>query len=228
MKFTLVRTLGTDTETLGYLEKDGKHICYTLEDAVRDKKIKAETCIPYGEYKVKVTYSPRFNRPLPLIWNQDSNLSVRAANGDVWEGIRLHGGNTHLDTEGCPLVAYNQYINKPNKFTKSGKSYTVNNWIQGTAEKEVLNLLNDGKTHDLSIIHVDALKKETLYRLRNPMMKDDYIVKLQKALNKFGNNLVVDGWFGYNTHIAVMNFQSLNSLQVDGIVGKETAFLLNI
>lgn len=228
MHLTLVRTFGTENETLGYIEKDGVRICYTLEDAVRDKKIKAETCIPYGDYKIKVTHSPRFNRPLPLIWNHDSTLSVRASNGDVWEGIRYHGGNTRLDTEGCPLVAYNQYIDKPTKFTKNGKTYTIDNWIQGSAEKEIVKLLNDGKVHDLSIIHKDVLDDKFVYKFTNPMIKDDFSIQIQKSLNNLGSSLKVDGWFGYTTHIAIMNLQSLYGLKVDGIVGKETAKILGI
>jgi D-alanyl-D-alanine carboxypeptidase/Putative peptidoglycan binding domain len=46
--------------------------------------------------------------------------------------------------------------------------------------------------------------------------------KLQEKLNERGAGLVVDGVFGRNTQAAVMAFQAVNGLEVDGLVGKET------
>ena len=59
-------------------------------------KIKKETAIPTGTYKVTITYSNRFKKNMPLI-------------NDVkgFEGIRIHSGNTDKDTEGCLLVGMN-------------------------------------------------------------------------------------------------------------------------
>ena len=74
-----------------YNEK-GALICYTLEDVVRDEKIKGETAIPQGTYKVTITHSKRFDRPLPLLNNVPN-----------FEGIRIHPGNGPEDTEGCIL-----------------------------------------------------------------------------------------------------------------------------
>lgn len=52
--------------------------------------------------------------------------------------------------------------------------------------------------------------------------KGDDVKTLQTLLNKFGYNLVVDGDFGSTTEGAVKKFQGLNSLVMDGIVGKKT------
>ena len=47
--------------------------------------------------------------------------------------------------------------------------------------------------------------------------------EVQDLLNKVsGSGLVVDGIFGPKTHEAVMRFQIMNQLSVDGIVGKRT------
>lgn len=77
----------------GKLYADDVFECYTLEDVERDAKVKHETAIPRGTYKVTITYSPHFGRDLPLV-------------NDVpgYDGIRIHPGNTDKDTSGCILV----------------------------------------------------------------------------------------------------------------------------
>jgi len=102
MILKLVRFLESDTTTLGRLFIDNYFFCYTLEDKVRDVKIKGETAIPEGVYTVVMTYSNRFKRSMPLIYNK--NMIVKK-DGMIFRGVRFHGGNTHYDTEGCILIA---------------------------------------------------------------------------------------------------------------------------
>jgi hypothetical protein len=64
MKLELVRKSFTDKSTIGKLYINDVYECMVLEDVVRDSKIPGETAIPYGEYEVKITYSPRFKRVL--------------------------------------------------------------------------------------------------------------------------------------------------------------------
>lgn len=98
MKLLLPRTHYTNTETQGILLINNKFFGYTLEDPVRlTPKIKGNTAIPAGLYKVVVTYSPKFKRDMPLILNVPN-----------FRGVRLHGGNTHKNTHGCPLLAKNK------------------------------------------------------------------------------------------------------------------------
>lgn len=91
----LVRTAALEHATLGQLFIDGVHKWFTLEDRWRTQgiKIKGETCIPAGTYQVVITMSKRFKRMLPLLLNVPG-----------FEGIRIHPGNTDVDTEGCILV----------------------------------------------------------------------------------------------------------------------------
>lgn len=93
MKLHLKRLHKTEFSTIGELTVDGLFQCYTLEDKEREVKIKSETAIPRGTYKVIINQSARFKTLLPLL------LDVPG-----FEGIRIHPGNTNHDTEGCILV----------------------------------------------------------------------------------------------------------------------------
>jgi hypothetical protein len=93
MKLHLKRLHRTDKSTIGELTIDGKFECYTLEDIERDVKIKSETAISKGTYKVIINQSNRFKRLMPLLLNVPN-----------FEGVRIHAGNTNHDTEGCILV----------------------------------------------------------------------------------------------------------------------------
>jgi len=93
MKLILKRLHRTEHSTIGELYVDGKFECYTLEDKEREVKIKSETAISKGEYKVIINQSNRFKRLLPLLLNVPN-----------FEGVRIHSGNSNHDTEGCILV----------------------------------------------------------------------------------------------------------------------------
>lgn len=107
MKLTIIRQEFTELSTIGSLYINDVFFCYTLEDkdrklvdtdniiSIKAKKIFGKTCIPYGTYKVKLTMSNRFKRILPEI------LNVKG-----FSGVRIHRGNTHAHTEGCPLVGF--------------------------------------------------------------------------------------------------------------------------
>jgi hypothetical protein len=103
MKLLLERKYLKDTYTIGNLYINGEFFCNVLEDKVRIPfiKIPKETAIPYGIYKVIITYSGKFQREMPLL-------------NDVpqYQGIRIHSGNTEVDTEGCLLVGENKVIGK--------------------------------------------------------------------------------------------------------------------
>lgn len=109
MQITVKRLYKTDTSTIGELLIDGVFECFTLEDIERPVKIKAETAIPKGTYKVIINMSNRFKRLMPLLLNVPN-----------FEGVRIHAGNTNHDTEGCILVG--QTRNK-NYIGQSRKAY---------------------------------------------------------------------------------------------------------
>ena len=101
MKLKLQRIFKAETYTIGKLFIDGVYFCDTLEDKVRDVKIKGITAIPAGKYKVKITMSNRFKKLMPLLIDVPN-----------FEGVRIHSGNTSEDTEGCILVGKNSETGK--------------------------------------------------------------------------------------------------------------------
>ncbi|NEP91101.1 MAG: peptidoglycan-binding protein [Okeania sp. SIO2C2] len=54
----------------------------------------------------------------------------------------------------------------------------------------------------------------------------DDVKRLQMILNEMGYSLVVDSIFGSNTEAAVKGFQKNSRLEVDGIVGQNTWYVL--
>ena len=113
MKLRLQRIARKGCYTIGKLYINGKYFSDTLEDTdrglsqdmpeeqLRKMKVKGQTAIPTGTYNVIITYSPKYKKPMPLL------LGVPA-----YEGVRIHSGNTHKDTEGCILVGENKEVGK--------------------------------------------------------------------------------------------------------------------
>ena len=98
---------------------NGVFFGYTLEDKVRlTPKVPGRTAIPAGVYCVKVDVSPKFKKKLPHIMGVPG-----------FKGVRIHGGNTAADSEGCPLVA---------KHRAEGK-------IWGSLSSELTQLISSSK-----------------------------------------------------------------------------------
>ena len=98
MKLTLQRYLFAEDYTMGLLFIDGVYFCDTIEDKYRGQDLKKtkvmnETCIPYGVYDIKITYSPKYKKNMPQI------LDV-----PYFTGVRIHSGNTAKDSFGCVIV----------------------------------------------------------------------------------------------------------------------------
>lgn len=84
MELRIARRPTIDDVIFGDLSVNGVWCCYTLE--------RADVAIALGRYQMRITPSARFGRLLPLI-----EVPGRS-------GIRIHAGNTGVDTEGCILV----------------------------------------------------------------------------------------------------------------------------
>ena len=97
---TLRRITFTPVSTMGVLSRDGVKLCDTLEDMDRrleergaDAKVFGKTAIPRGKYELGISFSNRFKKYM---------MELKGV--PYFAGIRLHAGNTHMNTEGCPLL----------------------------------------------------------------------------------------------------------------------------
>lgn len=112
----LIRRWFTERTSIGelfYPPESGRN-CYILEDVARapDVKIQNVTCIPSGDYWLKITESKRFGRLLPLIFNEEYYKHpvtgveyydlIRFA-AVIFTGVRMHPGNVDTDTDACQL-----------------------------------------------------------------------------------------------------------------------------
>lgn len=75
---------------------------------------------------------------------------------------------------------------------------------------------------DLDIRYNDPAKDNIAYPVLRKGSNGVYVEVLQKKLNDAGYNLAVDGDFGNKTLEAVKDYQKVNGLVVDGIVGVKT------
>jgi hypothetical protein len=113
MELQLKREIFTDISTIGTLTIDGKFECYILEDKDRGinntltleqilrVKVYGKTAIPYGRYEVDWTMSARFKKMMPILLNVIG-----------WSGIRIHSGNSELDSLGCLLCGTRKITNR--------------------------------------------------------------------------------------------------------------------
>lgn len=116
MKLTLQRYLFTEDYTMGLLFIDGIYFCDTVEDKFRGndlkgKKVYGETCIPYGVYTVKITYSPKHKKNMPQIMDVP-----------YFEGIRFDVANTAKDVLGCVAIGIKS---ENGKVLQSRKTYNA-------------------------------------------------------------------------------------------------------
>lgn len=126
MKLLLKRIARKDKYTIGKLYINDKYFCDTLEDPdrglkstmsladIKSKKIKGDTAIPTGTYKVTLdVVSSKYSNFTKYPYVKFCNGKMpRLINVPGYEGILIHAGNTQKDTEGCLLVGFNRQVGK--------------------------------------------------------------------------------------------------------------------
>jgi hypothetical protein len=120
MEIIVNRIAKKEHYTIGRLYVNGEYVCDTLEDAVRDVKIKHKTAIPAGRYKVAMTIvSPKYSNPKYNWAMKYGGKLPRLLDVPNYEGILIHVGNTANDTSGCLLVGENKIVGQLVNSTKT-------------------------------------------------------------------------------------------------------------
>ena len=109
MDIKIYRRSTVKTRTPGDLYVNGAYFCHTVEDVVRERdadadgdidaddvkqfKVYGETAIPAGRYPFVLDLSPKYG---------PNTMTIKDVPG--FTGIRVHSGNTELDTDGCLIL----------------------------------------------------------------------------------------------------------------------------
>jgi hypothetical protein len=124
MRVTLRRIAFKDKYTIGKVYINDRYFSDSIEDKDRnlydwqseeyilEEKVKHETAIPYGIYKLMWSYSPKYKRLMPEI------VGVKG-----FSGIRIHSGNTADDSSGCILLGFNKKVGKVVDSRKTCKKF---------------------------------------------------------------------------------------------------------
>lgn len=138
----LVRARQGKQSTLSYLFVDGEFVCYALEDAIRDVKIKGETAIPAGKYSLFLnTYgamNARYKRGFPDF--HQGMIEIKEIPN--YSYVYIHIGNNIGDTSGCILVGTSwELIERDYELRKSKKAYvSLYKRLIGKMVNEVVSL----------------------------------------------------------------------------------------
>lgn len=137
------RYLADEDSTLSRVFINGVLECYAVEDEYRVVKVKGETRIPPGKYKLAVRGVGGFNAKYQIKFPAWHKGMIQVINVPKFEYILIHIGNTDEDTEGCLCVGAER-IEKDGCLSvlKSGLAYVdfykkvIDSVIAGTATIE--------------------------------------------------------------------------------------------
>lgn len=102
MELTAQRFSGSAKDTLGLFFIDCKFECYTLEDEYRTEKVKGETRIPAGRYKVELRTEGGFHARYLQKFGADFHKGMlHVTNVPNFQYILIHILNTEKETDGC-------------------------------------------------------------------------------------------------------------------------------
>mgnify|MGYP003122768638 FL=1 len=141
MKLELKRFSSQSDTTLGLLFVDGDFECFTLEDEYRTIKIKGETRIPAGTYKVEKRevlsgLTKKYRSKYPWF---DFHFMLQ----DVpdFQYVYIHIGNDDDHTDGCLLVSdavKSNRFDENNNLSSSGPAFK--RLYQKMSEANIVNI----------------------------------------------------------------------------------------
>ena len=109
---------------IGRLYIDGTYFCDTIEDQdrglrqsmtieqIRSIKVKNQTAIPIGTYRILMNrVSPKFSAK-SYYWNFCRGKVPYLVNVPGFEGILIHRGINHNSSSGCIIVGFNTVVGR--------------------------------------------------------------------------------------------------------------------
>ena len=129
MKLQLLRINSQADYTSGVLFQvcdDGskEFLCYTLEDEEREKKVKHETRIPEGVYRISLRTYGGFHERYKKRFKDIHKGMLWLIDVPNFEYILIHCGNNDEHTSGCILVGQTQeYGKKDGWISRSTQAY---------------------------------------------------------------------------------------------------------
>ena len=123
---------------VGHLYIDGEYVCDTIEDIdrgltqdmpleeIKRIKVKSETAIPRGKYRVRIDIqSPKFMAK-SYYWNYCKGMLPRLMDVPGFEGILIHKGINQRSSAGCIIVGYNTVVGQVTRSQAAfEKLYTI-------------------------------------------------------------------------------------------------------
>lgn len=132
MELRLHRIACKPQYSIGKLYIDNEYFCDTIEDkdrnlddsmteqAIRSKKVYAETAIPTGTYRVTLNVqSPKFKNQATYAFCKGYLPRLLDVKG--FDGILIHIGNTQYNSAGCILVGQNKVVGRVINSTETFK-----------------------------------------------------------------------------------------------------------
>jgi len=158
MKLKVLRFSSQEDSTSGllFLETDsGKEfLCYTLEDEARELKVRGETRVPAGTYKINLRTEGGFHERYKKKYGKMHKGMLHVIDVPNFKWILIHTGNTDEHTAGCLLVGDSQENNVLVKNGFIGKS--VNSYKR--IYPDIARAIQEG--NDVTIQYIDIDKNE--------------------------------------------------------------------
>lgn len=133
MEVKLIRYNSESDYTDGLWMINGKFICYSIEDESRTKKVWGETCIPTGQYQIKLRKEGRFHNRYSDKFPDMHKGMLCVTNKPDWklenkglsfQYILIHIGNDDDDTAGCLLTGLTAHATK-GQIDRSTDAYKI-------------------------------------------------------------------------------------------------------
>lgn len=120
----IIRVAQGKNSTLSHLYINGLFACYLLEDAIRLQKIPGKTCIPQGEYRLKLNAWAGMNARYAPKYPRLHQGMIEITEIPNYSLVFIHIGNYHTQTAGCPLTgSYWQLVDDDYRVLHSAAAY---------------------------------------------------------------------------------------------------------